>query len=190
MTAGNYMAIYKIEKTRNRRSDRGLLTWTLWPTILRLVIFWSCAIPRFLVGGCVIQLEQLERLRSEDTPAAPWLPTLLSHIGSQVKKNKVKVTDLNNLPKFPILKFWNEYYTRHTFWNCLIRFVNMKWIWRVLLKIVLEHVVCEMAAILSSGELLMGVPILVRKCRYIKSAPDRVMVLVFSPAGPPFTIKV
>ena len=31
------------------------------------------------------KLEQLERLRSEDTPATPWLPTLLSHIGSQVK---------------------------------------------------------------------------------------------------------
>ena len=31
------------------------------------------------------KLEQLERLRSKDTPAASWLPTLLSHIGSQVK---------------------------------------------------------------------------------------------------------
>ena len=32
-----------------------------------------------------VELEQLERLRSEDTPAASWLPILLSHIGSQVK---------------------------------------------------------------------------------------------------------
>ena len=41
------------------------------------------------------KLEQLERLRSEDnptsaapllpTPAAPWLPILLNHIGSKVK---------------------------------------------------------------------------------------------------------
>ena len=30
-------------------------------------------------------LEQLERFRSEDTPAASWLPIPLSHIGSQVK---------------------------------------------------------------------------------------------------------
>ena len=31
------------------------------------------------------KLEQLERLHSEDTPAASWLPTLLSHVGSHVK---------------------------------------------------------------------------------------------------------
>ena len=29
--------------------------------------------------------EQLERLRSEDTPAVPWLPILLIHIGPQIK---------------------------------------------------------------------------------------------------------
>ena len=34
------------------------------------------------------ELEQLERLRSEDTPAASWLPTLLSHIGSQVNRKQ------------------------------------------------------------------------------------------------------
>ena len=33
-------------------------------------------------------LEQLERLRSEDTPAASWLPIPLSHIGSQVKRRQ------------------------------------------------------------------------------------------------------
>ena len=31
------------------------------------------------------KLEQLERLRSENTPAAPWLPVLLIHIRSEVK---------------------------------------------------------------------------------------------------------
>ena len=35
-----------------------------------------------------IKSEQLERLRSEDTPAASWLPILLSHIGSQVKRRQ------------------------------------------------------------------------------------------------------
>ena len=32
------------------------------------------------------KLEQLGRLRSEDTPVASWLLTLLRHIGPQVKK--------------------------------------------------------------------------------------------------------
>ena len=34
------------------------------------------------------KLEQLERLRSEDTPDASWLPILLNHIGSQVKRRQ------------------------------------------------------------------------------------------------------
>ena len=34
------------------------------------------------------QLEQLERLRSEIAPAAPWLPTLEIHIRSQVKRRQ------------------------------------------------------------------------------------------------------
>ena len=33
------------------------------------------------------KLEQLEHLRSEDTPAASWLPMLWVHIGFQVKQN-------------------------------------------------------------------------------------------------------
>ena len=37
---------------------------------------------------CSIELEQLERLRSEDTPAASLLPILLSHIVSQVKRRQ------------------------------------------------------------------------------------------------------
>ena len=35
-----------------------------------------------------LQLEQLERLRSGDTPAALWLPILLIHIGSQIKRRQ------------------------------------------------------------------------------------------------------
>ena len=35
--------------------------------------------------GIILKPEQLERLRSENTPAAPWLPKLLIHIGPQVK---------------------------------------------------------------------------------------------------------
>ena len=85
------------------------------------------------------KLEQLEPLRSEDTPAASWLPIPLSHIGSKSKEDKVKVTNLKNSPKFQIYEFWNKHYTRHTFWSCLIRCANMKWIQWVFLKIQSGH---------------------------------------------------
>ena len=81
------------------------------------------------------KLEQLKRLRSEDTPAASWLPILLSHIGYQVKEDKVKVANLKHLPKIKCIKTWNKPSTQHTFWSCLMRCANMKWIRRVLLKI-------------------------------------------------------
>ena len=50
------------------------------------------------------------------------------------KEDKVKATNLKNSPKF-----WNKHYTRHTFWCCLIRCANMKWIQLVLLKIQSGH---------------------------------------------------
>ena len=37
---------------------------------------------------CYIELEQLECLRSGDTPADSWLPIVLGHIGSQVKRRQ------------------------------------------------------------------------------------------------------
>ena len=52
------------------------------------------------------------------------------------KDDKFKVTNFKNSPKFA---FWNGHYTRHTFWSCLIRCANMKWIWWVLLKIQSGH---------------------------------------------------
>ena len=55
------------------------------------------------------------------------------------KDDKVKVTNFKNSPKFQIFEFWNGHYTRHTFWSCLIRCANMKWIWWVLLKIQSGH---------------------------------------------------
>ena len=63
-----------------------------------------------------------------DTPAAPWLPTLVIHIRSQVKTKQVKGTDLKKMPKIQIVKNCKKLYTRHTFSSCLIRCVNMKWI--------------------------------------------------------------
>ena len=55
-------------------------------------------------------------------------------------KDKVKVANLKNSPKFKIFEFWNGNYTRHTFWSCLIRCANMKWIRWVFLKIQSGHV--------------------------------------------------
>ena len=54
------------------------------------------------------------------------------------KDAKVKVTNFKNSPKFQF-EFWNGHYTRHTFWSCLIRCANMKWIRSVLLKIQSGH---------------------------------------------------
>ena len=51
------------------------------------------------------------------------------------QQDKVKVTNSKKLPKYQILKFHNKLYMQHTFWSCLIRCANMKWIWQVLWKI-------------------------------------------------------
>ena len=53
------------------------------------------------------KLEQLERLRSEDAPAASWLPILLSHIGSQVRRRQsqsYKFEEFAKISNFLILK--------------------------------------------------------------------------------------
>ena len=55
------------------------------------------------------------------------------------KDDKVKVTNVKNSPKFYIFEFWNGHYTQHTFWSCLIRCANMKWIRWELLKIQSGH---------------------------------------------------
>ena len=63
------------------------------------------------------ELEQLERLCSEDTPTASWLPILLSHIGSQVKRTQSQSYKFKEFAKIS----------------------NMKWIRRALLKIQSGH---------------------------------------------------
>ena len=55
------------------------------------------------------------------------------------KDDRVKGTNLKNLPKFHIFKVWNKLYTRHSFWSCLIICANMKWVRWVLLKIQSGH---------------------------------------------------
>ena len=55
------------------------------------------------------------------------------------KEDKVKVTNFKNSPKFQIFELWNKQYTWHTFWSCVMRCANIKWIWQVLLKIQSGH---------------------------------------------------
>ena len=50
------------------------------------------------------KLEQLERLRSEDTPAASWLPTPSSHIGSQGKRRQSQSYKVKEFAKISF--FW------------------------------------------------------------------------------------
>ena len=88
----------------------------------------------------------LKHTRTTRTPAF-WgypppphdYPYHLIILDPKSKEDKVKVTNLNNSPKFQILKFWNGHYTWHTFWSCLIRCANMKWLRWVLLKIQSGH---------------------------------------------------
>ena len=79
-----------------------------------------------------MKLEQLERLRSEDSHDYPYHGVILD---PKSKEDKVKVTNFKNSPKFQIFEFWNG----HTFLSCLIRCANMKWIRWVLLKIQSGH---------------------------------------------------
>ena len=106
-------------------------------TFIEQAIFKSGRQPAnyFGTGGFVFlqQLEQLERLCSKNT-LYYWVI-----LDSKSKEDKVKVTKLKNLPKLQILKFWNKHDTRHTFWSCLIRCTNMKWIRRVLFRIQSGH---------------------------------------------------
>ena len=80
---------------------------------------------RFCFKELQNQLEQLESLRSEIPPTAPWLPILVIHIRSQVKTRQCQSYKFK---KIQIFKFRKKLYMPHTFWSCLIRHVNMKWI--------------------------------------------------------------
>ena len=76
------------------------------------------------------ELEQLEHLRSEIPPHAPWLPIVVIHIRSQVKRRQSQSYKFKKIAKTKIefSKLWKKLYTLHTFWSCLMRWVNMKWI--------------------------------------------------------------
>ena len=123
-------------------------------------------------GQRLEELEQLERLRSEDTPAASWLPILLTHTDPKSKEDNVKVTNLKNLTKLQIFEFWNKLYTLHTFWSCLIRCTNMKWIRRVLVQIQSGHDSVHRRTD-RQGETSIPPPFQLRWSRGIKCVPVR-----------------
>ena len=89
------------------------------------------------------QIEQLECLRSENTTRCPMITHTIDsyQIPSQNKTNS-KLHILKNCQKF---KFWNfankktQLIIRHTFWSCLIKCVNMKWIRLVMWKLESWH---------------------------------------------------
>ena len=80
----------------------------------------------------------MSRMHPFDELQGPlWIP--LSHIGSKVKRRQSQSHKFKKTPKFQIFEFWNGHYKRHTFWSCLIRCANMKWIRWVFLKIQSGH---------------------------------------------------
>ena len=86
------------------------------------------------------------KTRATRTPAFwgyPFLPHDYLYywviLDPKSKEDKVKVRNLKNLPKLRFFLLLKQTDTKHTFWNCLIRCVNMKWICRVLLKIQSGH---------------------------------------------------
>ena len=90
-------------------------------------------------------LLKLDLTRTTRTPAFWGYPSPHDYpyywviLDPKSKEDKVKVTNLKNLPKLQISQYWNNLYMRHTFWSCLIRCANIKWFWRVLLKIQSGH---------------------------------------------------
>ena len=89
------------------------------------------------LGSTNLKLEWLEHLHSEDTPSCLMIThSIESYWIPSQKKTKSKLQILRIRQHF---KFWNKHYTRHTFWNCLIRCANIKWIRQILFKIQSGH---------------------------------------------------
>ena len=54
---------------------------------------------------------------------------------SQVKTRQSKIYKFKKFPNIQILEFCKKHCTKHTFWSCLIRCIDMKWIQQVFSKI-------------------------------------------------------
>ena len=85
------------------------------------------------------KLEQRERLRSNDTPAASWIPILLSHIGSQVKRRQSQSYKFKEFAKIANVTILKQSLLGTHLLKLFIRCANMKWIRRVLLNMQSGH---------------------------------------------------
>ena len=111
------------------------ISWVLpwWPSTWYLYTL-SCE--------CIISWDSIASCVSEDTPAASWLPTLLSHVGSQVKtrsngpwryrsRSKVITCDTPSHASDHLYQIWKE-----SIRNCrcyradTIFKAKAKWPWR------------------------------------------------------------
>ena len=66
--------------------------------------------------------------RTIRTPASMITHIRDSYQIQKSKQDKFKITNFKKLPKIQNLKFCMKVYMQHTFWSCLIRCINMKWI--------------------------------------------------------------
>ena len=81
------------------------------------------------------ELEQLERLRSEDTLRRLMITHTIESYWIQVRRRQSQNYKFKEFAKISNVLILNKHYTWLTFWSCLIRCANMKWIRWVLLKI-------------------------------------------------------
>ena len=108
--------------------------------MLQIFEFWNGHYTRHTFWSCLIRCENMKWIWWVLLKMPPhYYPYHWVILDPKSKDDKVKVTNFKNSPKFQIFEFWNGHYTRHTFWSCLIRCENMKWIRWVLLKIQSGH---------------------------------------------------
>ena len=75
--------------------------------LVKFVIIIIISLAKYLVCS-ITNTTQTRTPAFWDTPAAPWLPILVIHIRSQVKQDKVKVTNLKENAKILNFKIWQE----------------------------------------------------------------------------------
>ena len=123
------------------------LAWVAIITLFTTLLSWvDCIYERCTWKWCYPDVTG--KTRTNRTPAFwgypppphDYPPILFIDIGSQVKtwqSQSYKFKEFAKTSNFLILK--KKIYTWHTFWSCLIRSINMKWIWLVLWKIQSRH---------------------------------------------------
>ena len=100
----------------------------------RLIFNMGIAIPGktvFLIetAPCILRIPRCPMITH--TTDSYWIP---SQIKTMLKLQIWKISKNFTMPKF-----YNGLCTRHTFWSCLIRCIDMKWIQRGFLKIQSGH---------------------------------------------------